>query len=556
MSQSHRRRAVLAASPLLIAFAMLAGSSAAFAQNPPGAPPAEGPWPPGPILGANPAQVTAPAATVAPGAGCPAAPYGVNRYAPGSGKTVALTFDDGPGKTTPAILSILQRYGLPATFFNIGVNETTRPAQVRQEATLALVLGNHTWDHPRMPTLSASLQASEMDKATAEQVSLVGRPPCQFRPPYGEYNATTLSLAQQRHMKVWNWSVDTEDWKAGTSTSSYWVNRIISLAESQGGALQHPVILMHNPPAGIPATVTALPTIISFFKARGYRFVTLANTSGQGYPGPAATATTSGLHVFVRRTTSGDLIENTRASSGTWSGWVGRGGALVGGPAAIPLDAATSAAFVAGTDNQTYEETISDTGHLSGWASLAGLATSRPSAAIGADGVVTVVIRGTDSGAWMRQERAGTWGGWQSLGGVFNTALAVAATPGGGLVIVGVGADNALWARNRTGTTWSSWYRIGGTITADPALTVTPGGNLLAIVRGPNNAGYVTVGNATGTSWTWTGSIAGILASAPTVTILGSKAEVFVYGTDGRIYENVSSSPSTGSGWSGWQQKP
>jgi peptidoglycan/xylan/chitin deacetylase (PgdA/CDA1 family) len=53
-----------------------------------------------------------------------------------------------------------------------------------------------------------------MERATAEQASLTGMPPCAFRPPGGSYNATTESLAQQRRMKFWTWSVDTEDWKA------------------------------------------------------------------------------------------------------------------------------------------------------------------------------------------------------------------------------------------------------------------------------------------------------------------------------------------------------
>ena len=46
---------------------------------------------------------------------------------PGGGKTVALTFDDGPGASTQAILDILRQYNVTATFFNIGVNETVRP---------------------------------------------------------------------------------------------------------------------------------------------------------------------------------------------------------------------------------------------------------------------------------------------------------------------------------------------------------------------------------------------------------------------------------------------
>jgi hypothetical protein len=84
-------------------------------------------------------------------------------------------------------------------------------------------------------------------------------------------------------MAVWMWSVDTEDWKADGSAASSWVNRIISLAESEGGGQLHPVVLMHNAPSGDPATVAALPTIISYFRMRGYTFVNLAGDTGAGY---------------------------------------------------------------------------------------------------------------------------------------------------------------------------------------------------------------------------------------------------------------------------------
>jgi peptidoglycan/xylan/chitin deacetylase (PgdA/CDA1 family) len=53
------------------------------------------------------------------------------------------------------------------------------------------------------------------------------------------------------------------------------VHRIIRLAEQEGGALRHPIVLMHNQPAGNPATVSALPAIIQFFRSYGYRFVAL-----------------------------------------------------------------------------------------------------------------------------------------------------------------------------------------------------------------------------------------------------------------------------------------
>jgi peptidoglycan/xylan/chitin deacetylase (PgdA/CDA1 family) len=206
---------------------------------------------------------------------CPRASYGAHYYAPGNGKTVALTFDDGPGKSTPAILAILARYKVPATFFNIGRQVAGRPTSVRQEVKAGYAMGDHTWDHANLLLLSASSQAREIGRMNSALRSVANVNACAFRPPYGNYNATTLRLAQQRRMSVWLWSVDTEDWKAEGSSSSYWVNRITRLAEREGGAQRHPVVLMHNQAAGNPATVAALPAIIRYFKAHGYRFVAL-----------------------------------------------------------------------------------------------------------------------------------------------------------------------------------------------------------------------------------------------------------------------------------------
>jgi len=231
-----------------------------------------------PAVGVTSPPAVTPSAGVTPpagAAGCPASSFGARFDAPGGGKTVALTFDDGPGTSTAAILAILARYRVPATFFNIGVSMTARPSLVRAEAAGGYALGDHTWNHPDLDLLTAAQQAAELDQASAEQRSITGTVPCAFRPPYGDYDSATLRLAQQRRMGVWLWSVDTQDWMAQGSDSPYWVDRIIRLAEQEGGALPHPIVLMHNQPIGNPATVSALPTIIQFFRAHGYRFVAL-----------------------------------------------------------------------------------------------------------------------------------------------------------------------------------------------------------------------------------------------------------------------------------------
>ena len=239
-------------------------------------------------------------------AGCPDAPYGIRFNAPGSGKRVALTFDDGPGRDTRQILAVLAANHVTATFFNLGVNEAGDPAAVQAERAGGHALGGHTWDHQSLTDLDAAGQASEIDRERVQQAAITGAYPCLFRPPYGNYDATTLTIAQQRGMAVWYWSVDTEDWKADGSGDAYWVDRITSRAE-EGIGQQDPCILMHNQPIGNPATVAALPRIINFYRAHGYAFVDLFGRTHAPAPSvravtPASGRTAGGTRVLVTGT--------------------------------------------------------------------------------------------------------------------------------------------------------------------------------------------------------------------------------------------------------------
>ena len=566
-SRRVRATVVLGSLPLLL-LALLGQADAAPSPSPaasspsPAAPAAtgstlpEGPWPPDEILVQPPAGAAPRAlAAAGPSTNCPPTPSGVQRTAPGSGKTVALTFDDGPGVTTPAILTILQRYGIPATFFNIGLNASARPAYVRSELVAGYVIGNHTWDHPQMPLLSAAGQASEMDRATAEQSALTAVGSCVFRPPYGEYNATTLSLAQQRGMAVWNWSVDTEDWKAGTSTASSWVERIYSRAIA-GGSQAHPVVLMHNPPAGIPATVTALPRIIDYYRANGYRFVDLAGGTALRASTPAAARTAGGLHLLVRN--SGGNVQERTLSGSTWSGWSSLGGSVINGPAAAATSSTGLAAVAIGGDNATYRQTVSDGGSRSGWGSLGGAATTRPGIAVGPGGVENVVLRGGNGQGYLGQRTAAGWGGWVPLGGLLAPlAPSVAVTNGGVITVAGVGANHGMYVKTRSAAgVWSGWRLLGGSVNSDVALSPTADGTrVVAVVRGGGN-GFFSVFNPDGTGWSGWQSLGGSLGSGPTVTVNGSALEVFVLGGDGRYYQRTATNGTAVTGWGGWRALP
>jgi peptidoglycan/xylan/chitin deacetylase (PgdA/CDA1 family) len=401
--------------------------------------------------------VASPAAMAArgPSAGCLPVPSGAARFAPGvpgGAKTIALTFDDGPGsRTTPGIIAVLRRYGVPATFFNIGENEATYPSYVREEVTLGFLVGNHTWNHPDMARLPASAQAWELSETTAEQEALTGWGPCVFRPPYGSYDAATLSLARARDLRAWTWSVDTEDWKAAGSASSYWVNRIIALAESEGGALPHPVVLMHNMPVGNPATLAALPVIISYFRARGYTFVNLAGSTGTGYQAASAgggvvSFGAAGYGPAAGRLPAGVTAAGLATDPGTGGYWLlASNGAVRAyhapslGSAAGELPPGVTATAIAASRGG-YLVLASDGSVYAFGAPLHGSARGRLPAGTRAVGIAADAATG---GYWIVASDGWTGGfgvpGLGSLSGKLaagETATAIAASPQGGYLIL------------------------------------------------------------------------------------------------------------------------
>jgi len=191
-------------------------------------------------------------------------------------RTVALTFDDGPGPWTPAVLDVLQHAQVRATFFVIGKSVTAEPEMLRRILADGHALGNHTWSH-KIPTAAAGWNrarlAGEIERTSQVILDAVGRKPCLFRPPGGVVKgADKVSHAAGLSMILW--SVDTRDW-ANRPASAGNFARLIRKRAAAGLAEEHPVILLHDGGGDRAATVAALPGIIEDYRARGYRFVTL-----------------------------------------------------------------------------------------------------------------------------------------------------------------------------------------------------------------------------------------------------------------------------------------
>src|SRR6516165_3828874 len=93
-----------------------------------------------------------------PAAAATAQPAFYTDEAPGGAATagqrvIALTFDDGPGPSTAAVLGILQQYRVPATFFDVGIEVAQDPQLAHQEVADGFSVQNHTWNHPNLTTI-------------------------------------------------------------------------------------------------------------------------------------------------------------------------------------------------------------------------------------------------------------------------------------------------------------------------------------------------------------------------------------------------------------------
>ncbi|WP_189242402.1 polysaccharide deacetylase family protein [Planobispora rosea] len=196
-------------------------------------------------------------------------------------KCVALTFDDGPGEYTDEVLSHLAAYRARATFFVVGQNVAANPGVVRRTAKAGHEIGNHSWSHRNLTTLSAAGLRADLNRTSQAIKAATGTAPKVMRPPYGAFNDT---VRRNSPLPVVLWSVDTEDWRYRDSA------RVVRKAKSVGPG---GVILFHDIH---PTTVKAIPQVLEALSARGYRFVTVSQLFGGKPPkvvysgGPAAAA--------------------------------------------------------------------------------------------------------------------------------------------------------------------------------------------------------------------------------------------------------------------------
>lgn len=266
MSSLDRRDLLRAIS--LGVLATVAGAGAAHADPSPGADPAIPPVP-------NPTPVPSPGAT--PPAGLPTigrvpAPSGVIDRLPGEGNSLALTIDDGTSpEVVAAYIQFCRDTGFRITFFPNGVYSswTDNAAALRPLVDSGqIALGNHSWSHPDITTLSAAEVTDQIvrnEDFLRNTFGVTGIP--FFRPPYGRHNAATDLVATDlgyRTITMWT----------GTVGDSVIVTEADVTAAATQSLQPQSIVLGHANQRVIPRTY---PQLIDLIHSRNLTTVTLAD---------------------------------------------------------------------------------------------------------------------------------------------------------------------------------------------------------------------------------------------------------------------------------------
>ena len=193
-------------------------------------------------------------------------------------KRVFLTFDDGPSETvTPVILDTLKKENIKATFFLLGSRVELNPELVKREYNEGHYLASHGYSHV-YSQIYASPQSviDEYNRSVTAIRNAIGEQqynPHLFRFPGGYWGGQYAEVKKQAKQLLDENDILHIDWNALTSDAAGAKTTEQFIAELEKTVPKHNrvVVLMHDA-GNKQATANALPTIIKYFRDRGFEF--------------------------------------------------------------------------------------------------------------------------------------------------------------------------------------------------------------------------------------------------------------------------------------------
>ncbi len=190
---------------------------------------------------------------------------------------VAITFDDGPDPAvTPGLLDLLDRHGVPATFFMIGEKAERHPDVVRAVLARGHEICNHSQRHdPFLMLKSGGVLRREIAGAQAA-FARFGVVPVAFRPPVGITNSRLWRVLLENGMFCVNYSCRALDF--GNRRFEGLAGRVLGTVKNRDIVALHDV----TPRGGdVSKLLGEFESLLEGLKSRGINVVPLSRLIGK-----------------------------------------------------------------------------------------------------------------------------------------------------------------------------------------------------------------------------------------------------------------------------------
>ena len=180
---------------------------------------------------------------------------------------IALTFDDGPAKTTEKILDILEANNARATFCVLGnrIGLEHNEARILRAYQGGNEIIGHSWNHKQLTKLTYDEIKKQLEDTNNAIFNITGTMPTLHRPPYGSVNDNVKKASLDLNLAMVNWSIDPYDWKTKDAEATY--------KAIMGSVKNGSIILCHDIHE---STGEAMERVIPELIAQGYQLVSVS----------------------------------------------------------------------------------------------------------------------------------------------------------------------------------------------------------------------------------------------------------------------------------------
>jgi peptidoglycan/xylan/chitin deacetylase (PgdA/CDA1 family) len=178
----------------------------------------------------------------------------------------SITYDEHLGKNTQSILNAFAAAGMHGTFFTVGKELAAKPTLAQEILDLGHEIGNHSWNHARLTTLSDH-GAAQLSLTNQRMASVVGFTPGTMRPPFGKLDAQVVNTATALGLATVKWNLAANIFETDPAVVT---SRVLA------GVARGVIVILHQ----VDSHAQALPGILSGLTARGLSSVPVAQLLG------------------------------------------------------------------------------------------------------------------------------------------------------------------------------------------------------------------------------------------------------------------------------------